>query len=122
MLGFTRVYLSVLAAALVLSACGPQGPRLYTYQIVINGSTTPVPVEFTGSYACDGSTGERIYDISGEGTSSVSFECQQLLHVRIQRVLGAGLVSLTVYKDGVVVHSTTPSDSVVPIVYVPATE
>lgn len=115
-----RAFRYTLLTLLLCSACGPSGPRLHAYQIVVNGSTTPVPVEFTGSYACEErDDSERIADISGEGTMSVSFECEQLLHVRIQRVLGEGLVSVTIYKDGAVVYSTTPSDSVVPIVYVP---
>jgi len=78
-----------------------------------------VPVEFAGSYACQKGDEERITDISGTGTLSTSFQCERLLYVRIQRVLGVGLVSLTVYADGVAVYSTSPTDSVVPIVYVP---
>lgn len=102
-----------------VSACGSGGTPLHTYQIVVNGSTTPTPVEFTGSYACEKAGSERIHDISGSGTTSASFECERLLHVRIQRVLGSGLVSLTVYKNGQAVFATPSTDSVAPIVYVP---
>ncbi len=104
---------------LLLAACGPSGPVSHDYQIVVNGSATPEPVEFTGSYACDQNGIEQIDDVSGSGTLSASFECETLLYVRIQRVLGKGLVSLTVYKDGVEVFSTVPTDAVAPIVYVP---
>ncbi len=90
--------------------------------MVVNGSATPVPVNFTGSYACQETDGPRTVDISGSGTLTASFQCRQLLHVRIQRVLGVGLVSLTVYRDGRVVYSTPPTDSVAPIVFVPANE
>ncbi|MFK8029747.1 MAG: hypothetical protein AB8G18_05875 [Gammaproteobacteria bacterium] len=114
-----RVWGLLLVAALCLNACGSGDTQLHTYQIVVNGSTTPIPVEFTGSYACENAGSERIHDISGSGTMSASFECERLLHVRIQRVLGAGLVSLTVYKNGEAVFATPSTSSVAPIVYVP---
>lgn len=109
----------VIAVVLLLAACESGGPGFDEYQIVVNGSTTPEPVNFTGSYACQQGDTERTVDISGSGTLSTSFQCEQLLHVRIQRVLGVGLVSLSVYKDGIAVYATPPTDSVAPIVYVP---
>ncbi len=107
---------------LSLVACGSGETGIHEYQIVVNGSTTPEPVNFTGSYACQQDGEERTVDISGSGTLSTSFQCGQLLHVRIQRVLGVGLVSLSVYKDGVAVFTTPPTNSVAPIVYVPQSD
>ncbi len=109
----------LLLAMLQLVACGSDEPVSHDYQIVVSGSATPEPVEFAGSYACEQNGQEHISDVSGSGTLSASFGCDSLLYVRIQRVLGKGLVSLTVYKDGIAVFTTVPTDSVAPIVYVP---
>lgn len=108
-----------VVALLSLSACGAKGPQVHDFQIVVSGSATPVPVNFTGSYACSQNGEERIMDISGSGTLTTSFECAHLSYVRVQRVLGEGLVSLTVYKDGRAVYTTPPTDSTAPISYVP---
>ncbi len=117
-----RRLLLILTIVGLLFACGQSGSEIHEFQIVVNGSTTPDPVNFTGSYACRDAGEQRTVDISGSGTLTTSFQCEQLLHVRIQRVLGVGLVSLTVYRDGQDVFSTPPTDSVAPIVYVPQTE
>ncbi len=109
----------LLLAVFALVACGSDEPVSHDYQVVVNGSVTPDPVEFTGSYSCEQNGQEQISDVSGSGTLSASFGCDKLLYVRIQRVLGKGLVSLTVYKDGVAVFTTVPTNSVAPIVYVP---
>ncbi len=112
----------LIAMTLSLVACGSGETGIHEYQIVVNGSTTPEPVNFTGSYACQQEGEELTVDISGAGTLSTSFQCGQLLRVRIQRVLGVGLVSLSVYKDGVAVFTTPPTNSVAPIVYVPQSD
>ncbi|MEM7081477.1 MAG: hypothetical protein AAF465_01900 [Pseudomonadota bacterium] len=114
-----RVVAGMLAGALLaLTACGPSAPERHDYQIVVQGSATPVPVKFAGSYTCDNPGAEQVVDISGAGTTTHSFSCQTLRHVRIQRVIGQGLISVIVYEDGEVVFSTIPSSDDTPIVYV----
>ena len=108
---------ATLLAAVLLSACSSDDQKVHDYQIVVNGSSTPVPVNFTGSYTFVSNGEELTRDLSGAGSFSTSLQAGLLKRVRVQSVSGTGLVSLSVYEDGRALFESAPKDASTPIIY-----
>lgn len=107
----------VALLAVVAGGCSDPVARVRDYQIVVNGSTTPVAMEFTGSYTCASGNAEITRDLSGKGSFTTSFQCLYLKRVRVQLVYGTGLVSLAIYEDGKAIFESAPTDATTPIIF-----
>ena len=107
----------MVIACLMAAGCDAGHRPVHDYQIAVNGSVLPEPVEFTGSYTYVADGQEITRDLSGAGSFSVSVESEFLRRVRVQRVLSVGVVSLVVYEDGEVIFESIPTDSAVAIVF-----
>ncbi len=101
----------------MLQACEESGIRIYDYQIVINGSITPQPVQFVGSYTFELDGREATRDLSATGTASTSLQSSLLKRVRVQRLLGEGSIAMTIYQDGEVIFEAPARSSDKPIVF-----
>ncbi|NNF15663.1 MAG: hypothetical protein HKN70_02895 [Gammaproteobacteria bacterium] len=109
----------LLPAVLLVSgcACDNSTAKLRDYQIVVIGSSTPVPVRYTGSYTFVVNGEERVRDLSGTGSSSISFQGGELKRVRLQVSSDAGLAAITVYENGRVIFDAPPVDAQKPILF-----
>jgi len=102
---------AVLILLAGIAGCGAGEKSIHEYQIVITGSITPEPVEFTGSYTYENDDKLMTRDLSGSGSFSTTFQGKYLQQVRVQRALGEGLVSLSVYQDGEAIFESPSSSS-----------
>lgn len=100
-----------------VSGCKDRSAQPHDYQIVVNGSTTPVPVVFTGSYVIQTNGVEHVHDLSGAGSFSTTFQGEYLTRVRLQVSSRTGLAALSVYEDGQLVFDSAPTDALTPIIF-----